>query len=220
MYINKHTLNEQDALNYLFSKKYTKLPVKFNRLLHGKKYFDPPLKIERAIYHFATSEARPSFDTNDVFNRLYLEYFLKTPWATADMFGNIDKELKKIFSQTVNNSKKTLLYFTNLLARRQRAFVVEKNNIDALKKIFEIKDDELIIDTSETNSVQRLLDEMTKSKDEKIFFLFVSNYWQLGTFLFIKNFVEGVNFVNAMMFLSERQGLKINFDTKLIVQAM
>lgn len=41
---------------------------------------------------------------------LYLEYFLKTPWATAEMFGNIDEAVKRTFSEFNDTSKETLLH--------------------------------------------------------------------------------------------------------------
>lgn len=213
---------EQDTLSYLYSKNYLKLPGKFNYIMLWHRMFEPSdsLRLEPAIYHFADPRAKPSLDTDDVFNRLYFEYFLKTPWATPDMFGNMDKELKNIFRTTVNNLKGNLLHFTNLLTQRQRAFFVNKHNIDAMKKIFEIKDDELIINASQIDAGEILLDEMVKSKGTKIFILFVDYYYQIGRFLLSKNFQEGIDFVNATMFLSERHGFKPNFDTKPIVQAM
>ena len=64
---------------------------------------------------------------------------------------------------------------------------------------------------------------MTAAKGEKIFYFLLSNYfqyWQLRKFLIKNDFVEGTDFVNALSFLSEQQGIKFNFDSKPIVQKM
>ena len=145
---------------------------------------------------------------------------MKTPWVNTEMFGNIHKTLNKIFRKIDNNSKETLLHFTNLLSRRQRAFITDKNNLDAMKKIFEVKDAELVIDVAELVFPEKLADEMNKFKGEKIFFIMLGNYWQVGRFLLSKGFVEGNDFVNALMFLSERQGLRQPFGSRFLVQAM
>lgn len=212
---------ENDVLAVFCYKDYTRLPENFNVLINHLHLHQPQpsYTLEKALYHYSDF-VKPSFDTDDVFNRLYLQYFLKTPWATPDMFGNIDKKFKEIFRQTINTYKNYLLHFTNLFTHRQRAFFLDNNSIKAIKNIFAIKDDELIIDASQPNADGIFIEEMFKSKGKKIFILFVNNYYPIRNFLLRKNFVEGTDFINAVMFLSERYGFKDNFDTKAILQAM
>ena len=218
-----YVANEQDTLSYLFSKNYLKLPGKFNVIMRWKRQFHPEecLRIEKSIYHFADPSAKPSLDTKDIFNKLYLEYFLKTPWATADMFGNIHDVLDRSFRKLNNQSKNNLLHLTNLLSTRRRAFVINDKFLEQAKKIFEIKDDELVITFS--NEIKGIIKEMTAAKGEKVFYFLLSNYlqyWQLRNFLIKRDFVEGTDFVNGLNFLSEQQGIKFNFDSKPIVQKM
>ena len=219
IYEHKYPYLEQDALNYLFSEKYLHLPYRFNLLVKDIRLISPkPYRLEKAIYHFAG--IKPWFDTNDVFNRLYLEYFLKTPWATADMFGNLNKATEKLFRHVNNGLKNTLLQVTNLLARRERAFFVDKKNLDAIKRIFAIKDDETIIDASDSEAPKNLIESLAEG--QKVFFILAGNYWQVRYFLLSQNFVEGTDFINGFMMLSEQFGIKESFDpySRELLQAM
>lgn len=211
-----YAAQEQDALNYSFSKFYLKLPGKFNSIVMWKRKFTPveSLHIEKAIYHFADPSAKPSLDTDDVFNKLYLEYFLKTPWATADMFGNLDKILRKFYTSLQDN----LLHCTNLLAQRQREFFIDKDNLELVKQIFKITNDERVIDSS--MSEEKLIKELKKIKDKKVLFFFSAKYWKMRKNLKNNGFVEGVDFLNGFMFLSERYGPNFKFDTKSLVQVL
>ena len=215
---NHYYCAEQDALNLLYSTKYLKLPRKFNALITYLREKSEQT-IGKEIYHL-TGSAKPDLNTDDVYNRLYLEYFLKTPYATVDIFGNMGKECVKLFKRTYNESKEFLLHFTNLLAERKRAFFVDKSNLDAVRQIFAMKNDELIIDASSPLALGNLLLEMQKSQGKKIFFIMFGEYLALRNALIQRGFVENEDFVNLLSFLSEKNGLNVDFDTKEIVQAM
>ena len=215
IYEKNYPYCEQDVLNYLFSEKYLKLPYRFNEILRDIRSFDPkPLRLEKAIYHYA--DAKPDLNTDDIFNRLYWNYFLKTPWATVDMFGNLNKAMEKTFGQILNDSRDTLLNVTNLLSERRRAFLVDEGFLEAAKQIFKIKDHELVMNLS--TDAKTFLQILNDSKGEIILFVLTTNYWQVENFLLSKNFIEGTDFINGFLFLSERHGFKINFDNKPIVQ--
>ena len=217
VYEKKYIFCEKDALNYLFSEKYLKLPYKFNEILADIRRVDsPPYRIEKAIYHFVG--LRPDLNTDDVFNRLYLEYFLKTPWATVDMFGNIEKAFSKMFKNYLNESKNTLLRLTNLLSKRRRMFLVENRFIETVKQIFEIRNDELIMDLS--TPIETLVQKLNDSRGEAVLFVFIGNYPQVQNFLRSQNFAEGTDFINGMTFLSERHGFQFNFVTDAILAEM
>ena len=213
----RYDQNEQDVLSYLFSKKYLKLPGKFNLHVHFLRGLKDFTHLEKAIYHFAGGDAtKPSLNIDDIFNRLYFEYFLKTPWATVDMFGNLNKALEKTFGKILNDSRNMLLHVTNLLSERRRAFFVDENSREAAKQIFAIKPEETVIDLAEGGEM--LIKRMNENKGKILLFVLTTNYWQVRNFLLSKNFVEGTDFINGFLFLSERQGFKINFDSKPIVQ--
>lgn len=214
-----YALHEQDVLNYLFSKKYQKLPGKFNLVLNwertkGKK----PFRLEKAIYHFAGVNAKPDLDTDDVYNRLYFGYFMKTPWANIDMFGNIGKFMRKLY----NNSQDNLLHFTNLLTERKRAFFMDQSYVEAMKVFFRIKDDEKIVTLQE--GAEKFTEEITASKGAEIFFILIGkeNYRNARMFLLSRGLVEGTDFVDAGTFLSERYILETEFIhiSQALVQAL
>ena len=213
IYDQKCYFYDNDVLNYLFSERYLKLPYRFNSIVGDIRRTEPkPHRFEKAIYHFAGK--KPDLNTDDVFNRLYFEYFLKTPWANADMFGNIDKAVKQIFNEYSN----ILLYVTNLLGSRRRAFLVERGFLELARQIFAINADELVMDLS--TEAETLIREMNANRGKIILFILVGNYPQIRDFLTGKSFVEDMDFINGFMFLSERHGLKMNFDTKQIFKEM
>ena len=212
-YKNRYGLWEQDILNYLYSTKYRKLPNKFNLVINWEKRLGKkPLHLEEAIYHYAGGNVtKPSFDTSDIYSKLYLEYFLKTPWANVEMFGNIHRATENLFRSHVGILKNNMLRITNLLKRCDRAFFIDKKNLNSLKQIFEVKDDELIIDASSPDAPKNLLQALNKHKGKKIFFLLAGNYWQLAMFLRQNNFIEGTDFFNGNLLLSEQYGVREDF---------
>ena len=217
VYDKGYYLCEQDALNYLYAEKYLHLPSKFNVILSQlRKYMPKPYRLEKAIYHFNID--KPSFDTDDIYNRLYWNYFFKTPWATPDMLGNLNKALEKTFGQILNDSRNLTLNVTNLLSERRRAFLVAEGFVESVKKIFAIKPDEPVIDLSEGGEM--LIKRLNEKKGQIILFILANNYWQIRNFLISRNFVEETDFVNAALFLSERHGVKFNLNTTEIVQAI
>lgn len=212
---------EQDALSYLFSTKYLKLPGKFNMHVHFLRELDNSMRLEKAIYHFAGGSAtKPSFDTDDIYDRLYFEYFLKTPWANADMFGNIHKALDKMFKRLQNELRDNLLDLTLLLRKRQRMFLIDEDFLDAAKKIFEIEENERIMELPV--EVEKLVEELKAASGKTILFILMNNYnyWRLKMFLLNQGFIEGRDFVNGFIFLSERHGINRDFDSRPIVQEM
>lgn len=213
---SRHVFLEQDVLNYLFSENYLKLPYRFNVYVYALRDSGKPHRIEKAIYHFAG--AKPDLNTDDAFNRLYLEYFLKTPWATVDMFGNIDKAVVKAVEQTLNESGNILLHVTNLLTKRRRAFLVDKGFQEPAKQIFEVNADELFMDFP--TEAENLIRELNANNGKILLFVLTGIYPQIRSFLTGQNFVEGTDFINGFLFLSERQGFKKNFDTRQIFREM
>lgn len=214
----RYSFAENDVLAFFCSKNYTRLPNKFNVILDLLRRYKPNLygkQLEKAIYHFAFK--KPSLDTDNIYNKLYLEYFLKTPWANVEMFGNLHKKLEKMFKQFTNESKNTLLHFTNLLTRRKRAFLCDNNLKEAARQIFEVQPDELFMDLPlNAEQFQKLKD----SREKTLLFVFMDNYWQVRMYLLQQGFIENVDFVNGVIFLSESYGLKFGFDSKPLVQAL
>ncbi|MBR1730597.1 MAG: glycosyltransferase family 8 protein [Selenomonadaceae bacterium] len=134
---------DQDILNYCFADDYVKLPVKFNSFTWVERLFYKTQKAEKKIYHYSGG-VNLEFDLNDTLNNLYFKYFVKTPWFNFDTLANFSATFYKFY----NEQKAQLLYFTNLLGKKRRAFFVDKNHFEMLKNIFSITDDEEIIETT------------------------------------------------------------------------
>ena len=83
---------DQEILNYCFSTSYLKLPVKFNRYVTLARP-ENEWTIEKKLYHYAgkfslgtnyTGKFSLGSDMSDPFNRLWMNYFIKTPWFDAN----------------------------------------------------------------------------------------------------------------------------------------
>ena len=208
----KYPYLDQDVLNYLFSKDILKLPRKFNAMIMRIRK-NP--SVGKEIYHFAGP--KPDLNTDDVYNKLYLEYFLKTPWATADMFGNIDKAFRRQYDRL----KTEFLRYTNLLYNRERLFLIDKNMTDKMRKIFAIRDDETIIDASDSAAMEKFFETLDELKGKKLIYLLSNNFKPVEDRLHKRDFLGGRDYVNALIFLSEKDGGRwLVYDPKAVVREM
>ena len=135
------------------------------------------------------------------------------------MIDNLNKSLEKNFVKFLNESHEYLLHFTKLLTKRRRAFIVDENSREAAKQIFEITPDEIIVSLAE--GVETLVKKMNDSRGEVIFFVLTSSYsqyQQIKNFLLNQKFIEGIDFVNGLLFLSERHGLNFYFETRAFIE--
>lgn len=74
---------DQDVLNYCFSTSYLRLPMKFNRIVFLARD-ENELHIEKKIYHYASLPFTLGLYVNDPYNRLFMSYFIKTPWVDVN----------------------------------------------------------------------------------------------------------------------------------------
>ena len=88
---------DQDVLNYCFSTSYVKLPVNFNRVMLFERA-ESKWAVEKKIYHYAANRITLGMDMNDPYNRLWMDYFIKTPW--------VDDETKAVLSGNTLPSRK------------------------------------------------------------------------------------------------------------------
>ena len=212
IYDNGYTYLEQDVLNYLFSKAYLKLPLKFDTIVRNMRSFFEEQRIEKAIYHFAG--IKPDLNTDDIYNRLYFEYFLKTPWATIDMFGNISKNCKRQFDFI----KEQFLNYTNVLGGRRRVFLIRGTDIENMKKIFEIRDDEPIINESDPEALAKFFETTDELKGRKLIYVVNGDYLKIRNELRQRKLAEGKDFFNARIVLLPEQGGALNFDPNALLR--
>lgn len=202
--------NDQEILNRCFEQKTLHLPVKFNRLIkwdRRQKITD----IDGKIYHYAHADSILGLgtDMNDPLNRLWMSYFIKTPWFDADSIGRLYNEFRRLR----NNFADYTLNLSRDLSKKSRAFFVEPKRLPSMKKNFSIRDDEEIILEENATSVEKLLQSMRNSKGRKVFFI-LTEETLTKKFPFARltdeGFVQGKDFIKGWELLSTARNEPFN----------
>ena len=76
-------LYDQEILNYCFETRTLKLPLKFNNMVKEMR-LQEIFSINKEIYRYADSRASFTLDMRDPYNRLFMDYFIKTSWIDDD----------------------------------------------------------------------------------------------------------------------------------------
>ena len=204
---------DQDILNYLFSKNYLKLPERFDVFVgmvrqHGQH------KIRKAIYHYygGSRGVGIGMDTNDAFNRLWMDYFLKSPWFDSSAIGRLYKNVR----QDQTHMRKIALNLSSTLRDKARAFMVLEKDLNSLVENFSVRNDEEILLIAVGTHVQKIIAEINSARNEKIFFVMLPDF--PFNALTKAGFVPNKDFVNGLDFLSEVQGVPLN--SYPLIQAM
>ena len=204
---------DQDVLNYCFAARALRLPVKFNRAVRYERLEGnaEPLK---KIYHYVGQNYLWSvnLDMSDPFNRLWMDYFMKTPWFGVESIGRLYESIKRIHIQL----KQAMITTSTIMSGKTRVFFSMPENLAATKEVFEVKDNEEIILAESEDSLRALLYEMRISQGKKIFFIMVTDF--PFDVLTEAGFVRSQDFVNGFEFLSEAQGAPL--DTHRLIKAM
>lgn len=193
-------LLDQTVLNYCFASQTMKLPANFNcfvRMARKNKE-----DVEKKIYYYTSYSLQ--LDMSDPFNLLWMNYLAKTPWFDAAAIG----KLYESFQQVHARLKKSLVNLSGVMAGKTRAFCATPDYVDELKKVFFVRDDEELILLENQSSFQKLFDSMRLSHGKKVFFIMAQNF-PFGA-LARYGFVFGRDFLNALEFLSEEQGISMN----------
>ena len=74
---------DQDVLNYCFAASSLRLPMKFNYYVKFAR-LNGKFNLEDKILHYADGRNSLSMDSNDPYNRLFMDYLIKTPWLDVD----------------------------------------------------------------------------------------------------------------------------------------
>ncbi len=188
---------DQDILNSFFSTNYLKLEQKFDSFVPAERLKN--FSVAKKIYHYAgqSVELKP----DDEFNELFLGHFARTPWLNVDALFGIGEGFRR------SNDEFTMRFqwLMRLTSQHRRAFFVSPNNIDAVKSIFDIQDDEPIIELHNRNSLDRLIDIMRDFDGQKVVLLFQDNYDAFRSILSGNGFREHVHFANGLRFMNREQ---------------
>ena len=204
---------DQDILNNFFADSYLKLPLKFDFFVDSGKLKKPDSVIEKNIYHF--SDRILGIHFTDIYNRLYFDYFVKTPWFDIDMLNNIFDSIRNMY----NKKQTQLIQMTKLISGKKRAFFIEQRNVAALKQICEIEDDEQIILADKIpDSINELISFIKNNSQQNIVFIFVGKYKLIRNILINCKCVENKEFVDGNLFLPEQKPTP--FHSHFIVREM
>ena len=146
------------------------------------------------IYHYAGMGY--GLDSSDPLNRLWLKYFVKTPFFDEETISRLFAGVQKMHIDL----KRSLVNLSAMMSGKTRAFFIEPVNVEAFKQIFFIRDDEEIILAENHASLQKLLDAMNASRGKKIFFAVIPNF----PFKVLEGagFIRGKNIFNGYDFIS------------------
>ena len=204
---------DQTVLNYCFSERTVKMSGNFNRNInHARNQKETP---EGKICHYNLNVL--GLDIDDAFNRLWMSYFIKTPFFDEETIGRLYTECLRIR----NNLKEMMANASAIVSGKTRAFFVAPAKIESMKKFFSIRDDELIIPAENQDSLKKLLDAMKTSQGKCIFFIMTEKFLKKN-FPFDKlikeGFVQDKDFLKGWKYLSDSYGNPLN--SHQLVQAM
>ena len=189
---------DQDILNYCFSTQTLKLPPRFNQEIFYSR-IRGNFFVDKEIYHFAGGELR--LDLKDPFNRLWLSYFVKTPWFNAEMIINLYEKFSTILKDICSERNKYMINLSAAMTRKTRAFIVLKSELNRLVEKFSVKSGEDVLIVEPGAPLQKLIDLIKTSRDEKIFFIMLPNFpFQALT---EAGLVKGKDFLDGLELLSE-----------------
>lgn len=129
---------DQDILNYCFSNDYLKLSPNFNFFIDFERVTSNQ-QLKKGILHYEAYSL--NFNTNDVYNKLFLDYFSKTPWFNENIFSHMFESFKEFYNQ----KQIQLIKLSNALAGKSRSFFTEKQFSEPLKQIFNVQPNEKIL---------------------------------------------------------------------------
>ena len=191
---------DQDVLNYCFSTKYLKLPDKFNRPVQYVRLENESLA--KKIYHYAGGSFGVGLrmDMNDWPNRLWMDYFIKSPWFNTESIGRLYEGFQKVQVE----QKKSERELSAAMSDKTRAFIIFEDELDKLVENFSVIDYEEIFVVKQGTSLQKIIEPMNASRGKKIFFIMLPNF--PFNLLTEAGFVQGKDFLDAYDFwLKEKE---------------
>ena len=189
---------DQDILNAFFSERYLKLAQKFDAFVCGER--DCKLPVQKKIYHYAGWKI--GLDLSDGYNRLWFEHFARTAWFNIDIINGLGEQFCKQHDIDIYNTQ----WMMNICSEHRRAFFLSPDNVPVIKMLFNIQDDEPIIEIRGSDSLNELLIKMDELRGQKIWFISHSDWFTMKKVLTYLGFKEDIDFVNIENFLIREQG--------------
>ncbi len=193
---------DQDILNYCFAARALKLPAKFNRfVLYARRDEEPPSK---KIYHYSGGSFGYglTFDPRDPFNRLWMKYFVKSPWFNEETLAH----LYESFMQARTELKKSALKLSAQVSGKSRIFLTNEEQLNLLLENFSVREDEDVFTVADGTALQKIIDVMNAQRGKGIFFFLLPKF--PFDVLEEAGFVRGEDFLDGFELLP----LEYNFN--------
>ena len=209
---------DQEILNQCFAEQTVHLPAKFNRLVKWDRR-QKVVRTDGKICHYAHADSMKGLglDMSDAHNRLWMSYFIKTPWFGADSIGR----LFTAFRETCNDLGNYVSKVSSAMSNKKRAFFIEPKQVNSMKKFFSIRDDEEIIIADSEKALDKLLESMNESRGKKIFLVMTKDFMDKA-FPFARltkeGFVLNQDFLKGWELLSAANGEP--FDSHPLVKTL
>ena len=207
------SLLDTSVLNYCFSQQTVKLTAQFNQLVRWARRNAEP--VAKKIYTYSGDTLQ--LELNDPFNRLWLEYYSKTPWFNAEAIGRLFESFRRTYGQLNDGMKNSMRNVSAAMTGKTRAFFTMPQNVEAIKQLFAVRNNEEIILAGSPDSIKNLIEAMKRSEGKKLFFILVPKF--RFNVLVKEGFAFGRNFLNGMEFLSELNKLPV-LNSNQMIKAM
>ena len=195
---------DQDIFNAFFSTNYLKLEQKFDSFTAVERIRNSP--VAKKIYHYAGQSIGLKID--EPYNRLWMSYFVKTPWFNAETLSNLYEKFSIMIQDIYSERNQSMINLSAAMSEKTRAFFVLKSDLNKLVEKFSVKSGEDILIVEPGAPLQNLIDLIKTSRDEKFFFIMLPNFpFQI---LIQEGLVKGKDFLNGVEFLSEAHGVPLN----------
>ncbi len=199
----------QDILNAFFAENYFKLDNHFDSFVTCEEVRDYPA--EKKIYHFGGHSV--GLDMSDGLQRLWMDYFWRSPWCDVQVIGNFYEE----FGNYDTEIKNLLMNLSSSLIGKKRAFITFAAYVDAIKKFFDASDKELLVIETFID-FNELIGAIKKLRKKYVFFSMVENFTIMRDIFSGIGLVENKDFFNGLNFLAKSHGYQ--FKSYRFVKAM
>ena len=183
---------DQDALNYLFNKKYYELPYKYNKLVYWEML--NKAAISEGVYHYAGNVYGVE---NNPYNKLFWHYFAKCRWFNGEFLAD---SLALIPSTAAYYLKTCLNIMLPLANAKRKQFIVANDDVkNQMTKLFP---------ENERNVYQVMQKDNPKLQinKEDMFVFLVDGYPNIKNALEQQGYKERVNFMDGFLLYNWSEG--------------
>ena len=200
-FLNKnpqYDCNDQDILNYNFSNNYYHLPVKYDTFVDALRLPDSKQdELQECIYHYA-GNAMELTKSEDIYNQLFFDYYVKTPWFD----GNVFLKAVSVAMKARHDADKVIM---NIMKDRNIVFCGNKETDLQRLQASKINCNGAVFlniyADKNTIIMEKCLDYFEQNKKDRPLLLVMSAYPLINQALAQKGYKEGTDYLDASTLL-------------------